>query len=72
MLFTRSERIESEFEKRSGLFIRTKDENTTTLQTIGPSILISQLNIEGTSREKADYLSRLLTDDVLHLQETHF
>lgn len=41
---------------------------------VGPQLYILQLNIEGISRNKAEYLSRLLLDnkiDILLLQETH-
>jgi len=41
---------------------------------VGPQLHILQLNIEGISRNKAEYLSRLLLDNkikVLLLQETH-
>lgn len=41
---------------------------------MGPQVRILQLNIEGISKAKSDYLSRLLTDekiDVVLVQETH-
>lgn len=41
---------------------------------IGPQVRICQLNIEGISKAKSDYLSRLLSDekvDVVLIQETH-
>lgn len=43
-------------------------------RNIGPSIRICQINVEGISRAKSEYLSRLLLDnkvDVLTVQETH-
>lgn len=42
--------------------------------TLGPSLKICQLNIEGISKDKSDYLSKICIDygiDVIALQETH-
>jgi len=41
---------------------------------IGPQLIIFQLNVEGLSRDKSSYLTRLLPEvkaDVVLLQETH-
>lgn len=43
-------------------------------RTVGPSVRILQLNIEGSSRPKCDYLARMASDnniDVIVLQELH-
>lgn len=49
-----------------------RDEQNT--KTIGPTVRICQINVEGLSKSKSDYLSRLMTEekiDILVLQETH-
>jgi len=43
-------------------------------RNIGPQLIIFQLNVEGLSRDKSNYLARLLPElkaDVVLLQETH-
>ena len=52
----------------------TKMTSTSKNLSLGKSLKICHLNIEGISQSKSDYLSRIMNElnvDVIHLQETH-